>query len=183
MLDAMGDSVTFDADAGWLFRSPDESALFVWGNYGLLIEFDARPFLDAGFDVSRMPRGISFDGKTFVIGEMLWLETPALGGSAGEQSPLDSYRKIVSLKRNLIGYHASLDHYGITIGDGNMFEWAKDMGKNDKDIVFVLNPRPFIDAGADPDKIEGWLFAKVTVDDENGKPIQVDKLLKPFDLR
>jgi hypothetical protein len=56
------------------------------------------------------------------------------------------------------------------------------MNTNDKDIVFVLNPDPFIAAGVDPARIEGWAFAKVTVDDENGKPIQVDKILKPFNL-
>jgi hypothetical protein len=53
-----------------------------------------------------------------------------------------------------------------------LFEWAKDMTTNDKDIVFVL----------DPARITGWAFAKVTVDDENGKPVQVDKILKPFNL-
>jgi hypothetical protein len=57
------------------------------------------------------------------------------------------------------------------------------MGTNDKDMVFVLDPAPFIALGVDPDGIEGWAFAKVTVDDANGKPIVVDKLLKPFDLR
>jgi hypothetical protein len=57
------------------------------------------------------------------------------------------------------------------------------MGTNDKDIVFVLNPEPFIAAGVDPDKINGWAFTKVTVDDANGKPVQVDKILKPFDLQ
>ena len=56
------------------------------------------------------------------------------------------------------------------------------MKTNDKDIVFVLNPEPFIAAGTDPNRIEGWLFTKVTVDDKNGRPVLVDKLLKPFDL-
>jgi hypothetical protein len=64
-----------------------------------------------------------------------------------------------------------------------MFEWAKDMSANDKDIVFVLNPKPFIDAGVDPDRVEGWVFARVTVDDESGKPVELDKFLKPFNLR
>jgi hypothetical protein len=49
-------------------------------------------------------------------------------------------------------------------------------------MVFVLNPEPFLKAGADPNRIEGWTFTKVTVDDENGRPIEVDKILKPFDL-
>jgi hypothetical protein len=71
----------------------------------------------------------------------------------------------------------------VNLGGGNLFEWAKDMGTNDKDIVFVLNPEPFIAAGVDPGKIRGWDFAKVTVDDANGKPVQVDKILKPFDLQ
>jgi hypothetical protein len=56
------------------------------------------------------------------------------------------------------------------------------MSTNDKDIVFVLNPEPFIKAGVNPNNIKGWAFAKVTVDDANGKPIVVDKILKPFDL-
>jgi hypothetical protein len=70
----------------------------------------------------------------------------------------------------------------VNLGNGNLFEWAKDMSVNDKDIVFVLNPEPFIAAGVDPSRIEGWVFAKVTVDDPNGRPVQVDKFLKPFNL-
>jgi hypothetical protein len=63
-----------------------------------------------------------------------------------------------------------------------MFEWAKNLATNDKDIVFVLALEPFIAAGTDPAKIEGWAFTKVTVDDVNGKPVLVDKILKPFNL-
>jgi hypothetical protein len=76
----------------------------------------------------------------------------------------------------------AMDHYGVNLGGGNLFEWAKDLAANDKDIVFVLDPAPLIAAGADPARVAGWTFAKVTVDDENGKPLEVDKLLKPFDL-
>jgi hypothetical protein len=64
-----------------------------------------------------------------------------------------------------------------------MLEWARDMSKNDKDLVFVLNPKIFIDAGADPSKIEGWVFDKVTVEDARGRKFDADKFLKPFDLR
>jgi hypothetical protein len=63
-----------------------------------------------------------------------------------------------------------------------MFEWAKDLSTNDKDIVFVLDPGPFIAAGVDPGRIEGWVFAKVPVMDASGKPVEVDKILKPYDL-
>jgi len=68
------------------------------------------------------------------------------------------------------------------VGDGSLFEWAKNLNTNDKDIVFVLNPEPFIMAGVDPNSIEGWTFTKVPVDDDKGKMIEVDKILKPFDL-
>jgi hypothetical protein len=56
------------------------------------------------------------------------------------------------------------------------------MAANDKDIVFVLNPDPWIAAGVDPNAVDGWAFAKVMVDVE-GKPAEVDKILKPFDLK
>ena len=64
-----------------------------------------------------------------------------------------------------------------------MFEWAKDIAKNDKDIIWVLNPEPFIAAGVDPGKIQGWIFAKVRTTDATGETIFVDKLLKPFNIK
>jgi hypothetical protein len=36
--------------------------------------------------------------------------------------------------------------------------------------------------GLDTAKMKGWMLGKVTVDDANGKHIQVDKILKPFNL-
>ena len=81
-----------------------------------------------------------------------------------------------------------MDHYGVILGDGNMFEWAKDMLTNgygnsvqDKDIVFVLNAEPLIAAGVDPNNVEGWVYAQVLVD-TNGRTEQAWKFLKPFDL-
>jgi len=90
---------------------------------------------------------------------------------------------LVELKRDAIGYHSALDHYGVDLGNGNAFEWAKDMSTNDKDIVFVLDPKVLTDAGVDPTKVEGWVFAKVKTMDANDKPIEVDKFLKPFSLQ
>ena len=63
-----------------------------------------------------------------------------------------------------------------------MFEWAKDMATNDKDIVFVLNPEPLVAAGVDPSRIAGWLFAKIPVKDASGKTVDVDKFVKPYNL-
>jgi hypothetical protein len=177
-----------DMNGGWSVTAPDGSSRFIWSEnfaesplHDVMIVFRAKPFLDAGLDPDKLPEGYAvFDGM-IMVGTKLGNETLKY---AGEATPLASYEQIVKLKRSSIGYHGALDHYGVNLGGGgNMFEWAKDMGTNDKDIVFVLNPAPFIAAGVSPDKIEGWAFAKVTVDDENGKPVEVDKILKPFDLR
>ena len=177
-----------EANLGWSLAAPDSSARFIWSRnfaesprFDVTLEFDAAPFIAAGLDPARLPVNFYFDsnGNLLVTGTKLGTEQLQYQGDA---TALASYEQIVKLKRQSIGYHGAADHYGVNVGNGNLFEWAKDLKTNDKDIVFVLNPEPFIAAGTDPNRIEGWLFTKVTVDDENGKPVEVDKLLKPFDL-
>jgi hypothetical protein len=186
VLDSTKEQVTDDTSfGGWSLEAPDGAARVVWSKdfsktttFDAFLEIDAQPFIDAGLDTSKLPDGM-------VVGDKLQVGTE-LGDDAlkysGDVTPLASYKQIVKLYRDNIKYHAALDHYGIDMMNGNMFEWAKDMKTNDKDIVFVLNPEPFITAGVDPSKVEGWVFAKVETMDENGKKIEVDKFLKPFDL-
>ncbi len=140
--------------------------------------FHAKPFIDAGLDVSRLSGG-TVEGDLLRLGTTFGNENRT-GNAAAD--PLSAYEQIVNNSRQSIKYHADLDHYGVDLSGGNLFEWAKDTSANDKDIVFVLNPQPFLDAGVDPDKVEGWVFAKVNTMDMNGKKIEVDKFLKPFDL-
>ena len=175
------------ANNGWLLSAPDGGARFIWSKnfaessrFDVMLEFDAAPFIAAGLDPSKLPDYFTFRNGILTVGAKLGNESLSY---KGEVTPLASYEQIVKLKRNSIGYHMQMDHYGISLGNGNMFEWAKNLATNDKDIVFVLDPAPFIAAGTDPANIAGWAFAKVTVDDENGKPVQVDKILKPFDLK
>jgi hypothetical protein len=177
--------VADDANGGWALNAPDDSARFIWSkdfatspDYDVMLEFDAQPFIDAGLDADKLPEGMLV-GDKIIVGSDLGDDSITY---EKEATPIESFKKIVGLKRDLISYHAALDHYGIMVSEGNMFEWAKDMKKNDKDIVFVLNPQVFIDAGVDPAKVEGWVFAKVETMDMDGKKVEVDKLLKPFDL-
>jgi hypothetical protein len=181
--------------AAWALASPEGDRLLVSSDFSksspatgsatsdIGFEFDAGPFLTAGFDIDKLPpvEGIRYE----LQGGKLTLHFE-LGGEAfvpeAKKSMEAAFAEIVRTQRTRIGYHEQLDHYGIKLGDGNMFEWAKDLQKNDKDIVWVLNPGPFIAAGADPSKIQGWVFAKVEMKDDAGKTILVDKLLKPFDL-
>ncbi|MDR2518148.1 MAG: hypothetical protein LBD13_01875 [Spirochaetaceae bacterium] len=187
VLQAMSRNVAEDQmNGGWSLNAPDNSARFIWSKdfsqspmHDVMIELDAAPFLQAGLDPDKLPQDYAFYGGKLMVGTKLGEEKLTY---KGEPTPLLSYQKIVELKRGALGYHGALDHYGINLGNGNLFEWAKDMAANDKDMVFVLNPEPFIAAGVDPNSLAGWLFGKVTVDGENGNPLEVEKLLKPFDL-
>lgn len=186
VLNAIPDKIKAeDAANGWALTSPTGER-FIWskdfsseGKPDALLEFDAKPFIDAGLDTAKLPKGMVNGNKITIQAEFGQDKFTY----QGEPKPIDSFKQLVKTHRDVIGYHEVLDHYGVALGNGNMFEWAKDMSKNDKDIVFVLNPKPFIDAGVTPDKVQGWAFAKVEVKDKNGKPEQVDKFLKPFDLK
>jgi hypothetical protein len=174
-----------EMNVGWSLPSPDGGARFIWSEdysrsplHDVMLEIEAQPFIDAGLDTNKLPEDIAFYEGKLMVGTKLGNNKLKYSGNA---TPFASYEQIVNLYRQSIGYHAALDHYGVSIGDGNLFEWAKDMNTNDKDIVFVLNPEPFIRAGVNPELVNGWAFAKVPVD-VNGKPVQVDKFLKPFNL-
>ncbi len=175
-----------DMNGGWSLTAPDGSVRFIWSwdyskspIHDVMLELDATPFVNAGLDVNKLPAGMAYDNMLMVGTK---LGTQAITYS-GEATPLASFKKLVELKRDAVGYHAALDHYGVDLGDGNAFEWAKNMSTNDKDIVFVLDPKMLMEAGADPTKVEGWVFAKVSTMDKDNKPIEVDKFLKPFSIQ
>jgi hypothetical protein len=189
-----------DLNAGWALTAPDDSIRFIWSadyskspSHDVMLEFDAQPFLDAGLDPDKLPDNDGFyEGDSMGgMGSKMLMVGKKFGGNdkvGGTSTALSAYELIVNKYRDSINYHTTLDHYGVKLGDGNMFEWAKDMKINgydnsnqDKDIVFVLNPEPLIAAGVDPEKVEGWVYAQVPIE-ENGKTTQVWKLLKPFDL-
>lgn len=181
-----------DMNSGWSLEAPDGSVRFIRSEdyskspiHDVMLELDLKPFIDAGLDTGKLPENYAvYEGK-LMIGTKL--------GSAGfaysgEITPIKSYEQIVKNYRSYVGYHTAMDHFNVSVGDGNMFEWAKDMSINsytgenqDKDIVYVLNPEPLIAAGADPEKVEGWTYAPVNVG-MGSKPTQVYKFLKPFNL-
>lgn len=175
-----------DTLGGWSLTAPDGKAKFIWSKdfskskeYDVMIEMDSKPFVDAGLDISKLPSE-NVLGDKIVVGTNLSDE--AFNYDA-DITPIASYKKIVDLSRESIQFHGALDHFGVNLTNGNAFEWAKDLNTNDKDIVFALNPQIFIDAGVDPSKVEGWAFAKVEMMDMHGKDIQVDKFLKPFNIK
>jgi hypothetical protein len=175
-----GDEVSFSSD----FARNNSAAGVDFDKPDVEFSFDAAPFVAAGLDIAKLPKvdGIKYeleDGRFMYHFE---LGSDKFSADAGK-SLEGTFAEIVRTQRSRVGYHEKLDHYGIKLGNGNMFEWAKDLSKNDKDIVYVLDPAPFIAAGVDPAKIQGWIFAKVETKDDAGKAIQVDKLLRPYDLK
>ncbi|NLV57317.1 MAG: hypothetical protein GXY67_00955 [Clostridiales bacterium] len=194
VLEAAGNLVSEDqVNAGWSLEAPDGSVRFIWSSnfsqsplYDIMVEFAADPFVSAGLDTTRLPENHYSLTDKLMVGTKLGNDAP---GSTGERTPLAALQQIVMKYRSLIGYHTAMDHFNVNLGDGNMFEWAKDMGTNtvskenqDKDIVFVLNPEPLIDAGVDPENVQGWVYTTVSVDID-GKPTDVYKFLKPFNLQ
>ncbi|MDR1410375.1 MAG: hypothetical protein LBJ12_09010 [Oscillospiraceae bacterium] len=179
--------------SAWHIYLPGDSDKFVYSqntanpnviNMDVFLEIALDPFINAGLHPEQLPENyqvldLSAAPKAVAIGGKLGDKT--FSYKDDEITPAESFRHIASFYRNTIGYHAEMGHYNIDLGSGNMFEWAKDIRTNGKDIVFVLNPEPFIAAGVDPEKVEGWTYAQVPAE-ENGKMVQVWKLLKPFDL-
>lgn len=202
VLKTIPDQVTADeTNAGWSLMAPDGSVRFIWSEdysksalHDVMLEFDAEPFLNAGLDPDKLPDQYAYYEAEMpgMSGDKMLMVGTKLGESDqvnGTPTALSSYELIVNNYRDSINYHTALDHFGVKLGDGNMFEWAKDMKTNgydksnqDKDIVFVLNPEPLINAGVDPEKVEGWVYTQVPIE-ENGKTAQVWKFLKPFDLK
>lgn len=194
VLTAIPDQVTKDEkNSGWSLAAPDGSVRFIWSQdysssplHDVMLEFDAKPFLDAGLDTEKLPENYAFYEDMLMVGQKLGNDKLIY---EGEPTALAAYEQIADKYRPSLNYHAAMDHFGVKLGDGNMFEWAKNMEintatneKQDKDIVFVLNPQPLIAAGVDPEKVEGWTYGQVPVE-ENGRMVNVYKLLKPFDLQ
>lgn len=176
------DSATF-----WKIQSPSAPFLLLSNDASAstrdaVISIDARDFISAGLDTAKLPVTHVYDAASNRI------EIPADFGDTAYKNPSTSkisetFSSLLTTYRDRVGYHEVLDHFGIGLGGGNMFEWAKDINTNDKDIVFVLNPTPFIEAGVDPVKVSNWIFTKVEVTDKAGLPEKVDKFLMPFNLQ
>jgi hypothetical protein len=162
-------------DAQGLYLAIDSSS-----KADAILEIKASPFIEAGLKVDQI-KDWQFNAASDTLTWSADLASSPYGPDASK-SALDAFKALIKNNREAIGYHEALDHYGIKLGNGNMFEWAKDDKTNDKDMVLVLNPEPFLSAGVDPTRLKGWIFTKVDVLDDKGNPIKVDKFLSPYEL-
>lgn len=193
VLNALPDGVRSDeANGGFSLSAPDGTARFIWSKdysksplHDVMLELDVQPFIDAGLDPAQLPENYAAYEDQLMVGTKIGDDSLKYDGDA---TPLAAYEQISDKYGDTIGFHTALDHFNVDLGDGNLFEWAKDFSENtstkedqDKDIVFVLNPEPLIEAGVNPESVEGWVYAPVTVDID-GKATEVNKFLKPFNL-
>lgn len=146
---------TYSENGVFTLKSPDGKAEFYYSGQTVGIKTDLAPFIEAGLDGSALP------AEYTLTNGVLTLET--------------------EYNRAILGYHSAMGHFNLNFGNGNLFEWAQDLATNDKDVVFALNPEPFISAGVSPERLEGWLYDKVEMH-ENGKTVEKFMFLKPFNL-
>jgi hypothetical protein len=177
-----------DAAGAWLLTSPGGETLTFGGDTAsgsneLVVGFDARPFLAAGLDSSLLPAGSQVEGDGASARVVMRYDKGTGSFSDGAESqPLQALQDLVRNHRMMLGYHAALGHFGLALGGGNMVEWAKDQQANDKDLVFVLNPQSFADAGVDVANVQGWVLADVPVMDAQGRTSTARKLLRFYNL-
>lgn len=154
-------------------ESPDHAVRMSWkrSEQGeVFFSIDAQSFLNAGLSMDQSPYPIE-DGRMIV----------SSGWSVGLETPELLMQSVAEQQRERIGFHAAHGHYGLSFSGGNALEWAPDFANSEKDIVFVLNPGQLVSAGVDIEQVEGWVYTTIPMM-ENGKMIEVYKLVKPFDL-
>lgn len=144
------------------------------------LELDAAPFLAAGLRREALAGAWSLEGGA-LVGRF---EYPA--GAVASARPATAAAVLAAVAKaepKRVGYHAPMKHYGLSLSDEAMVEWAADLEANDKDWVFALDPAFVRSTGADPASVAGWSLAKVPVEGPDGSMIEKELLLRPFDLR
>ena len=98
-----------------------------------------------------------------------------------KDSALAQFEYDIIILREYISFNAKTNRYILRIEAGNMFGWTKDINSEEASIVFILDPESFVEAGVDPEKIEGWLYIQLETE-ENGETINAYKFVKTISL-
>jgi hypothetical protein len=169
---------------GFLLKSPSGETFWLAADLvgidDAVLELDAKPFLDAGLDPAKLP--VTAQASWSIKGTRL-IGRFDLGAKASKTpDPQSAMAEIAKQARSRIAYHAAMKHYGVMLSGDAMVEWAADLAQNDKDWVFILDPGFLRAAGTDPGGVRGWALAMVQVEGPKGSMIEIEKLLKAFDL-
>jgi hypothetical protein len=124
-------------------------ALTAKGDQDVFIAVMAKPFLDAGLDLTKTPDTV------FLSGDMLVLSFNVKDYKDAVDA-VSALSNVLAANRSLLVYHKELDHYGIKLG-AHKVEWAKDPLTNDKDAVIVLDGDTLETWGVDLDALMDWV--------------------------
>ncbi|MDR3318972.1 MAG: hypothetical protein LBS99_05985 [Clostridiales bacterium] len=157
-------------DGKHTLTSPGGKEKFIWGGQ-IVMEIDLSELISAELDVAKLiAGGFNIDGNTLAV---------ELQNAAAVTDPdgLAAFEKNMRGNRKALGFDVGMGHFGIAFGNEFAFEWAQYLDANDKDMVFLLNPAPFIEAGLKTDILEGWLYAELEMMKE-----KAFMLVKAYDL-
>jgi hypothetical protein len=103
-----------------------------------------------------------------------------------------SFKSVIDASKDRVSYSEKDSAWVLSSEAGDKILFSTDFSANDgsgsspdmnkPDVEFSLDAAPFIAAGLDPAKVQGWIFAKVESKDAKGKTLVEGKLLRPFDL-
>lgn len=103
-------------------------------------------------------------------------------GSKEADNALNSFNEITKAYPDSVGFHEALKHWGFAVGEGEKFEWSKDMSANKADFAMVLLADPLVEAGLDVEKLdkEQWLYEPAGKG-EKGEDLP-NRLIKPYNI-
>jgi len=193
------DVVVSDSEWSHIIYMPDNITTFGWsrepeGYFSLSMAFDGAPFVEAGLNTNELPSDIVamlmpslIEGSapifTIIVSTGLDDITSEYKGK-GEGTSIAAFEQVLYHHPEIIGYHDAGHHYMLHFGDtGNMLMFARDVTTQAAGMMFMLNPQPFIDAGADVNNIDGWAYGPRETMNSRGQTVTEYFLVKTFDLR
>ena len=188
LLNAVPTAVSTDtANFGFWIQAPGNVASFFWSydfsqsQYDIIMQLEPEPFLLAGLDPGLLTEHFSFENGWIVLRRKLLNDSLEY---TEQPNPLDAYRHLVGRYRDVLDFHIEADHHAIVFDGDNAFEWANDMvtvgatgNPQAADMVFVLNAEPLLEAGVNPEFLEGW---RLVTREMMGQSAQ--KFVKSFDF-
>lgn len=160
--------------SSWILTMPDKMTKISFEDSTAMMVLDLKPFLNAGLNVRKLPNYITYN----LDSNELYIKKSYSKTKSTDKTINDLYINIIDNNRDKLGYHQTLNHFGLSFDNGNLFEYAKNINDSDKDIVIALNPEIFINMGVDVSKLDGYVYTDVKMD--NGQVVK--KLLKVFNL-
>lgn len=163
-----------------ILTSPSGTEKFVWGSR-VLILIDLSEFIDAGLDSSKLA-GLLADEIFDLQGEWFEAEMADMPLVGEYQETTRVIEEIVEKKRDALSYCEATGHFSLSLGNKFAFLWAQNLQTNDADLIFALNPAPFLDAGLNPQLLENWRLTEIETAGERGETVTQAALVKEYNL-